>query len=86
MARRQVIERPHAACNSHSTGPGATIKIAVAFGAATVAITSPKSATSRHLVRVAARMVRPINHPSPAHGSNIAEVRETYGNTYGDSW
>ena len=60
--------------------------IAVALGAATVSMTRPKTATSRHLVRVAALIVSPINQPRPAQGKSIVEVRETYGSTYGDSW
>ena len=46
----------------------------------------PKIPTSRHLLRVAARIVKPTSQPTAAHGKSIAEVRETYGSTYGDSW
>ena len=51
--------------------------MAVALGAATVSMTRPKMATSRHFVRVAALIVSPINHPRPAQGKSMAEVRET---------
>ena len=86
IALRHVMVRPHAACRSHNTGAGAIIRIAVAFGAATVTMTRPKMPTSRQRLRVAARMVRPTSHPTAAHGSSIAEVRDTYGSTYGESW
>jgi hypothetical protein len=86
VARRHEICRSTAAIRSHSTGAGAIISSAVALTAPTLAITSAHSAAWRHRLRVAAAMVRPTIHPNPAHGSNIAEVREMYGSTYGDSW
>jgi len=39
-----------------------------------------------HFDRVAAAAVRPTIQPSPAHGSSIADVRDTYGRRYGESW
>ena len=84
-ARRQVMVRAHAAWTSQSTGAGATSARAVAFTAPTVSTTSAASAASRHRVRVVARMVRPTIQPTPAHGSSITDVRDTYGSTYGDT-
>ncbi len=43
-ARRQVIERCHAACSSHNTGAGAIIASAVALGEPTVKMTNAKMA------------------------------------------
>ena len=86
MARRHVIERCHAACTSHSTGAGAIIASAVAFGDPTVRMTNAKIAGSRHLVRVAERIVNPTSQPTEAQGSNMSEVRDRYGRMYGDSW
>ena len=37
-------------------------------------------------LRVAASTVSPTIQPRPAHGSSIADVRDTYGRTYGESW
>ncbi len=76
-ARRHAICRCHAAASSHSTGAGAIIISAVALTAPTVATTSAARAAWRQRVRVAARTVSPTIQPSPAHGSSIAEVRET---------
>ena len=76
VARRHVIDRCHAACSSHSTGAGAIIASAVAFGEPTVKITNAKIAASRQRLRVAARIVKPTNQPSDAHGSNISDVRD----------
>jgi hypothetical protein len=51
----------------------------VALTAPTVNTTRAASAASRHRVRVAAPTVKPTIQPTAAHGSSIADVRETYG-------
>ena len=86
-ARRQVIVPPIAAVSSHSTGAGAIISSAVALTAPTVhddergeGGVAPAACAWRRAT------VRPTIQPSPAHGSSIADVRETYGSTYGESW
>ncbi len=86
-ARGHVICRSAAATTSHSSGAGTIIIKAVAFTAPTVNTTS----AARRGVPPAAWMsprptVSPTIQPSPAHGRSIADVRETYGRTYGASW
>ena len=60
--------------------------IAVALTAPTLTTTSATSAASRQRVRVAAPIVRPTIQPSPAQGRSMADVRDTYGRRYGESW
>ena len=86
MARRHVICRSAAATTSHNSGAGTIIINAVALTAPTVNTTSAARAACRHRVAVAAPTVSPTIQPSPAHGRSIADVRETYGRTYGASW
>ncbi len=74
-----MIERSAAATISHSTGAGAIISSAVVLTAPTVPMTSAHKAASRQRLRVAAPIVSPTIHPSPAHGSSIEDVREMYG-------
>ena len=76
-ARRHEIIRPAAAWSSQSTGAGAIISNAVAFGEPTVAITSERIAASRQPPRPAARTVRATIQPRPAHGRSIKDVRDT---------
>ena len=83
-AARQLMVRCHAACTNHSTGAGAINARAVALTAPTVSTTSANTAASRHRVRVVARMVKPTSHPTAAHGSNMTDVRDTYGRMYGE--
>src|SRR5829696_5999673 len=85
-ARRHVTRRSRAATTSHRTGAGATMRVAVALTAPTVKTTSAARAAWRQRLRVAARTVRPTSQPRPAHGSSMAEVRDSYGSTYGDNW
>ncbi len=86
VARRHVISRRPAANASHSTGPGAIIARAVGLIDPVVTTTRAASAAWRQRVRVAASAVRPTSQPRPAHGSSIADVRDTYGRRYGVSW
>ena len=86
-ARRQVTVRCQTACINQRIGAGAIIRTAVALTALHDSSTSAMSAGCRHRCSlVAARMVSPTNHPTAAHGSSIALVRDTYGRMYGDSW
>ena len=62
---------------SHNTGAGMIIARAVALTDPTVKTTSARSAACFQRLTVAARIVRPTIHPSPAHGNNMTEVRET---------
>ena len=81
-----MISRRPAANASHSTGPGAIIASAVGLIDPVVTTTRAASAAWRQRVRVAASAVRPTSQPRPAHGSSIADVRDTYGRRYGVSW
>ncbi len=85
-ARVHVIRRSSAVTSSHSTGAGAIIKSAVALTAPIENTTRAARAAWRQRVRVAASTVSPTSQPRPAHGSSIADVRETYGSRYGESW
>ena len=85
-AARRVTVCSATATSNHSSGAGAIISIAVVLTAPTLPITRAQSPASRHLERVAAPIVSPMIHPSPAQGSNIDDVREMYGTRYGESW
>src|SRR5690606_25460378 len=84
-AARHGMSPCAAATTSHSTGPGAIMRSAVALTAPTLATTSAATAAYRHRRRVAASAVSPTSQGSPAQGSSIALVRDTYGSRYGDS-
>ena len=83
--RDEPADRPRR--SSHSTGAGAIIIRAVALTAPTVTTTSAHEGGVAPL-RAGSRppTVRPTIQPSPAHGSSIADVRDTYGRRYGVSW
>ena len=70
---------------THKIGPGTIIKKAVGLTWATVAMTSPNTAGYFQPPFRIVRIVRIVNHPRAAHGSNINEVRLMYGSTYVDS-
>ena len=81
-----VIRWRPAAQASHSAGAGAIISSAVGLIEPVVTTTSAASAAWRQRDCVAAAATSPISQPSPAQGSNSAEVRETYGRMNGVSW
>jgi len=84
-ARRTSIRRAQAAWINQRRGPGTIIARAVAFTAPTVTTISAIPAGAPHPRRRVATIVRPTIHPSPANGSSITDVRDTYGRMYGDT-
>ena len=85
-AARQVTSRCQALWTSQSTGAGTIIAKAVALTAPTVSTIRAIAAGSPQVRRRVARTVKPTIQPSPAHGSSITDVRDTYGSTYSEVW
>ena len=79
----QHARTPHSA-TTHTTAPVTAKMIAVAFTVPAIRTAIANRAGSRHPPRITARRRARIIHGNTAHGSRIAEIRDTYWNRYGD--
>ena len=84
-ARFHASSRCAAVTTSQSTGAMPTNRSDDALVLPIRRITSANSAGSRHPPRRAARIVRPISHGRPAHGSSSTEIRAVNASWYGVS-
>ena len=75
-ARRQSTSRViHTAYGTHSSGAKSANTSAVAFTLPTICTTMANAAGYRHPPLRSARTMSASNHPRPAHGSRITEMR-----------